>query len=142
MPWPRRSAEEFEAFERQHKAGPFFRLSYVREGVDPSSPGKLLLGCLHYLTVAGLATAVIGLAGQRSLVRRGAVVFLGGLLGSNLITLGDPLWFHLPWDYTAGVLLYEAVAWLVLGATVAVLCPRPGPNGALPSRPTRLTQPG
>ena len=56
MPWPRTTAVEFAAFEAQHKVGPFYRLSYVKEGIDPSSPRKLLIGCLHYLSVAGLAT--------------------------------------------------------------------------------------
>jgi hypothetical protein len=51
MPWPRATPEQFAAFVAQHRAGPFYRLSYVREGVDPNSPGKLALGCLHYLAV-------------------------------------------------------------------------------------------
>ena len=132
MPWPRTTAEEFAAFEAQHRSGPFFRLSYVREGVDPSSPRKLLIGTLHYLSVAGLATALVWLAGSNSFGRAWAVVFVGGLLGSNLITVGDPVWFHLPWDYARGVLLYEGVAWFLLGLAVAAVCPK----GAKPSSRT------
>jgi hypothetical protein len=30
MPWPRKSTEEIATFETQHKAGPFYRLSYVK----------------------------------------------------------------------------------------------------------------
>jgi hypothetical protein len=125
MPWPRDTAEEFAVFEAQHRRGPFFRLSYVSEGVDPSSPRKLLIGTLHYLTVAVVATALVWLAGAHSFVRTWTIVFVGGLLGSNFITLGDPVWFHLPWDFTRGVLFYEVVAWLLLGLTLATLCPRP-----------------
>jgi hypothetical protein len=29
----------------------------------------------------------------------------------------------MPWDYTRGVLLYEAVAWLLLGVVAARLAP-------------------
>ena len=52
MPWPRDDAESFEQFVAQHRSGPFYRLNYLREGVDPNSPGKLLVGSLHYVTVA------------------------------------------------------------------------------------------
>ncbi len=124
MPWPRATSEEFSAFEAQHKAGPFYRLSFVKEGVNPSSPSKLLIGTLHYFTVAVLATALVWLARTRSFGRAWAIVFLGGLLGSNLITIGDPVWFHLPWDYAKGVLFYEMVAWFLLGLAVAAVCPK------------------
>lgn len=118
MPWPRRTAAEFEQFVAQHRQGPFYRLSLVRAGVDPNSPAKLALGCLHYLAVAALAVALVRLANAPSFTRRWAIVFLSGLLGSLFITIGDPVWFHMPWDYTAAVLLYELVAWALLGAVV------------------------
>ncbi len=123
MPWPRNTPEAFESFVAQHKSGPFFRLSYVREGVDPNSPGKLLIGCLHYLIVAAIAVGLTMVSGSSSFGRRFAVVFGGGLLGSIFITAGDPIWFHLPWDYTRAVLLYELISWLLLGAIVAKLAP-------------------
>ena len=46
MPWPRDTPETFARFVHQHETGPFYRLSYVREGVNPNSPAKLLLGTL------------------------------------------------------------------------------------------------
>lgn len=125
MPWPRRTAAESAAFEDQHKRGPFYRLSYVREGIDPSSPQKLAIGCLHYLSVASLGVFLLWLARPSTRIGGGAVVFVGGLLGSNLITAGDPIWFHLPWDYSGSVLLYESVAWLLLGATLSAIWPKP-----------------
>ena len=33
MPWPRATPDEFARFVAQHQTGPFFQLSYVREGV-------------------------------------------------------------------------------------------------------------
>src|SRR5207237_4437612 len=57
MPWPRDTPEAFARFVHQHETGPFYRLSYVREGVNPNSPAKLLLGTLHYATVAAIAVA-------------------------------------------------------------------------------------
>jgi hypothetical protein len=124
MPWPRATPEQFAAFVAQHQAGPFYRLSYVREGIDPNSPGKLILGCLHYLAVATIAVGLVLVSRTASFGRRLALVTLGGLLGTLFITLGDPIWFHLPWDYTLGVLLYELVAWALLGSIVARLAPR------------------
>jgi hypothetical protein len=123
MPWPRATAEQFAAFVAQHQAGPFYRLSYVREGVDPNSPGKLALGCLHYLAVAAVAVGLVLVSRAASFGRRFSLVTLGGLLGTLFITLGDPIWFHLPWDYTRGVLLYELVAWALLGSIVTWLAP-------------------
>ena len=46
VPWPRDTEETFEKFVEHHKRGSFYKLSYIREGVDPQSPGKLLLGSL------------------------------------------------------------------------------------------------
>jgi hypothetical protein len=123
MPWPRATPDEFARFVAQHQSGPFFQLSYVREGVDPNSPGKLALGCLHYLLVAAIAVALVLVSGSTTFIHRFGVVVLGGLIGSIFITVGDPIWFHLPWDYARAVLLYEVVAWLLLGAVVARLVP-------------------
>ena len=121
MPWPRSTHEQFERFVAQHKSGPFFRLSYVREGVDPNSPRKILLGCAHYLVVSLLAVALLGVTGIPSFNRRVAVLFLSGLMGTVFITLGDPIWFHMPWDYTRGVLVYEVVSWFLLSVTIGKL---------------------
>jgi hypothetical protein len=122
MPWPRDTPEAFARFVRQHETGPFYRLSYVTEGVDPNSPGKLMVGTLHYVTVAAIAVGLSGLAGPQRR-RRFAVVVLAGLLGSDFITVGDPIWFHMPWDYVRGVLVYEIVSWILLGAVTARLAP-------------------
>jgi hypothetical protein len=47
MPWPRDTPETFEKFVAQHRTGPFYRLSYVREGADPQSASKMLQGMLR-----------------------------------------------------------------------------------------------
>jgi hypothetical protein len=87
---------------------------------------------LHYLSVAALATVLVWFTGCSSSRRAWTVIFIGGWLGSNLITLGDPIWFHLPWDYAAGVLIYETVAWAILGFSVTNVCPKR--NSAAASR--------
>jgi len=125
MPWPRDTPEAFARFVHQHETGPFYRLSYVREGVNPNSAAKLILGTLHYVTVAAIAVALAMLAGPRP-GRRFAIVLLAGLLGSDFITVGDPVWFHMPWDYVRGVLLYEVASWALLAAIAARLAPRAG----------------
>ena len=98
-------------------------LSYVREGVDPNSPAKLAVGCLHYLLVAALATALVVASGSTTYLRRFTLVLLGGLIGSIFITAGDPIWFHMPWDYAQAVLLYEVISWILLGSVAAKLAP-------------------
>ncbi|MEX2260685.1 MAG: hypothetical protein WD696_01975 [Bryobacteraceae bacterium] len=121
MPWPRDTAETSQRFLEQHRLGPFFRLSYVREGVDPQSPRKLLLGVVHDLSVALIAALLLWVANPASRLRSFAIVFLAGLLGSNFHMVGDPVWFHMPWDYSMGVLFYDVVSWGLLGLTGSLL---------------------
>jgi hypothetical protein len=122
-PWPRNTPETFSRFVAQHQSGPFYRLSYVREGVDPNSPVKLLIGTLHYLSVAAVAVVIVVLAGQPSFLRRVTIVVLAGALGSIFVTLGDRVWFHMPWDHVRAALLYELVSWTLLALVVAALVP-------------------
>lgn len=120
-PWPRNSASAMEAWLEQHRAGPFFKLSYVAQGADPQSIAKMARGIGLYLGVAALATALLAVArvAPQARLRAMAAVSLGGAMGTLLIQVGDPIWFHLPWDYVRGNLVFELVAWLLLGAAIA-----------------------
>jgi hypothetical protein len=120
MPWPHNTPKTRARFQAQHEKGPFYRLSYVREGVNPSSKLKLAIGTLHYFGVAAIAVALAVITGGSFASRFGAVL-LGGLLGTSFITVGDNIWFHMPMDYIRGALLYEAIAWIMLGLVVARL---------------------
>ena len=40
-------------------------------------------------------------------------------MGSLFIRVSDPIWFHLPWDYVLANLVFEGVAWMVLGTVLA-----------------------
>ena len=119
VPWPRDTPEAFARFVAHHQAGSFYELRYLKEGVDPNSPAKILFGCFHYLTVALLAVALLLLARPRTFGKRLGLVMLAGLLGSDFITLAEPIWFHLPWDHVRAELVYEGVSWLLLGAATA-----------------------
>jgi hypothetical protein len=115
MPWPRDTAEASAYFLEQHKRGPFYRLSYVREGVDPQSARKLLIGVFHYFTVSLMAALLLWISNPVSRLRSFGTVFLAGLIGSIFHIVGDPVWFHMPWDYSIGVLFYDIVSWGLLG---------------------------
>ena len=119
VPWPRDTPETFQEFVEHHKRGSFYKLSYIREGVDPQSPGKLLTGSLHNASVAFIAVLLLLAVGPGRYAKRAAVVFLAGIMGTNFISLADPIWFHLPWDYTAGALIYETVSWTLLAGVTA-----------------------
>ena len=119
VPWPRDTPEAFEEFVEHHKRGSFYKLSYIREGVDPQSPGKLLLGSLHNASVALIAVLLSLAVGPSRYAKQAGIVFLAGMMGTNFISVADPIWFHLPWDYTGGVLLYEIVSWALLAGVTA-----------------------
>jgi hypothetical protein len=124
-PWPRDTPEAFEQFVAHHERGGFFMVKYIAEGVDPQSPTKLLVGSLQYLTVAAMAVGLLSLSAAPRYSRRVAIVVIAGAIGTNFITLADPIWFHLPWDYTIGAALYELVSWTLLGLSTAALLPVP-----------------
>jgi hypothetical protein len=119
MPWPRDTPETFERFVAQHRSGPFYRLSYVRQGVDPNSASKILKGTLQTFLTALFGVSIAFLAGSTNAVNRFAVVFLAGLIGSLYITVGDLVWFHLPWDNARGVLVFQIVSWALMAAMCA-----------------------
>jgi len=121
VPWPRSTPETERAFVEHHKTGSFYRLSYVREGVDPQSGTKIMLGVLHHAVVALLAGLLVFFVRDRPFGLRVLIVFVAGLMGTTFIRVADPVWFHMPWDFVGGVLLYECVAWLALAVVVAGL---------------------
>ena len=118
-PWPRDTVDAKEAWTAKHTEGPFFRLSYVREGVDPAYPWKLAFGVLHNFVVAAMATGLILLSGRGTFGSRFMLVGLAGLMGTVLIQIGDAVWFHMPLDYVLGAVLFQLVCWLLLAGILA-----------------------
>ncbi len=96
--------------------GPFFKLYFIRDGIDPQSQKNLRFGALHNLAVTGFAALLLALAtgSQASYGRRCAIVLVAGSIGSRFIQLGDPIWFRMPWDYVRGALIYEMGSWVLL----------------------------
>lgn len=125
-PWPRNTDATFRQFITKHTHGPFFKLSYVREGVNPQTPQKMIGGILHYLLVTFLAAIIILLVDpdKVSFRKKVLILFLAGSIGTIFIQLGDPIWFHLPWDYSLGILVYELVSWLIIGIMTALIMKR------------------
>jgi len=123
FPWPRNTPETFANFVQQHKTGSFFQLSYIKEGVDPQAPGKILRGVFQYFAVSMIAVALLRLTmtPSASFLRKFIIVLLAGLMGTIFIRLGDPIWFHLPWQHALGQAVYEMVAWLLMGAVIAAI---------------------
>lgn len=98
FPWPRNTPETFADFVQQHKIGPFFQLSYIKEGVDPQAPAKILRGVLQYFIVSMIAVALVRLTitASTSFWRKFSVVFLAGLMGTLFIRLSDRFGFIYP----------------------------------------------
>lgn len=123
-PFDRSTPEKMNEWLGMHRSGPFFKLSYVREGADPQSPSKMAGGVLHYLVVSLIAAGIVLLGGaERPRVARFGMVFLAGMMGTVFIQFGDVVWFHLPLDYPLGNLIYETGCWALLGGILAPLLP-------------------
>lgn len=120
IPWPRTAAHA-DTWLANHRSGPFFELHFSREGVDPQSAEKFLLGSVQYLVVAALAAALLLLAGPLSSGRRFALVACAGLMGTTFIQLSRPIWFHLPWHYSLAHASFELGATLVLASTLTLI---------------------
>ena len=88
--------------------------SIVKRGALGTLAGTLALG-LWGMVFWGWLLAV----GPSRYAKRAGVVFLAGIMGTNFISVADPIWFHLPWDYTVGVLLYQTVSWALLAGVTA-----------------------
>ncbi len=116
---PRHSPIPQETFVSAHASGPFFEVRYVDHGIDPQNPIKMLWGTLHHLLLVGMAAGILWLAAAPSAARRFGIVLLAGLLGTVFIQWGDPIWFHLPWDYALGITLYEGVGWVLVAGILA-----------------------
>jgi hypothetical protein len=96
---------------------------YIKEGVDPQAPAKILRGVLQYFVVSMIAVALVRLTmtAFTSFWRKFSVIFLAGLMGTFFIRLSDPIWFHLPWPHTIGNAVFEIVSWLLMGAVIAAI---------------------
>jgi hypothetical protein len=121
-PWPRNTPQARRQWIQSHRAGPYFELRYVSEGVDPQSPAKLLLGVAHYLVVAAIALGLC-LLWVRSFGPRNILpaMLLAGCMGSILDQLSGPVWFALPWRSPLILLGYDLVAWILLGSAFSIL---------------------
>ena len=123
-PWPRNTPEAEERWVKLHATGPFFKLGFVREGVDPTNPIKMLSGFLLYLAIAIAATIVLRLASVKGIAKATLLITLAGAIGSLYANLADPVWFHLPSDYPLGALLFELVQWFLMGLTLVLVLGR------------------
>jgi hypothetical protein len=119
VPWPMNTPETRRAFRDRHVAGSFYQLSFVREGVDPESGRKMLLGVFHHLVAAVITVLLVVVSGAATRWRIFGTVVLSGSLGTVFATLGNPVWFHLPWPHALGRAGYELVAWILLGTVCA-----------------------
>lgn len=116
FPWPR---TDFESWTAQHKQGPFYQLHYVRSGVDPNSPLKMVLGMAHTWIAACLGLALVWVLGPQTRAKLFRTLVTAGLLGTWYIRIGEPVWFHLPWKHNLAVSIYDIGSWLILAAVLA-----------------------
>ena len=88
--------------------------------MNPQSPAKLLFGVMHYLIVSLIAgwLLLLALPALENFGKRMLLVFLAGSIGTVFIQIGDPVWFHMPWGFTRGLLVFEFGSWLILGAVL------------------------
>ena len=116
-----RSSPDQKNFVDNLGSGPIAEILYEKEGAPPVSGGRLLGGFIHMLLSALLMALLLrrALPQLGSYGSRASFVVLAGLAGAFFAHLGNPIWFHQPWNYHVLKMVYDVTCWAVTGLILA-----------------------
>lgn len=110
-----------DAHIERYKRGPIATVFYREAGTNPMRPSTFLLGLVHMFVTTLCIGGALWLAKGALPSYLGRVGFVGliGLAVAIWANLGDPIWWHRPWEYQIYTAVYDAVAWLLAGLVLA-----------------------
>ncbi len=107
-------------YQALHTAGPIATIFIRKDGSEPMAPSTFVMGYLHGLIVMFIMGLMLKLVAVESYAGRVTTVFLAGLAGSLYAQFAGPIWWLYPWDMAIANVIYESVAWLLGGMTLAI----------------------
>lgn len=122
-PHPAPTAEQMQAFEARHRAGPVYQIHYRAEGSEPMAPPVFAKGLLINFVAAYIAALVAQLAANAGAgwFRRCFTVALVGVFGALVgpVYLGN--WDNWPDNYTTVLAIDTVIGWTLAGAAIAMI---------------------
>ncbi len=100
-----------------YSAGPIAEIIFLKHGAEPFSPYMFVHGFLHMFIAAFLMGILLSLAlpALATYMDRVKAVVIAGLAGSFFAHLGDPIWFHHPWNMHILHFVYDLTCWILVG---------------------------
>ena len=111
----------FDAFEKQHRAGPFVSVIYHAAGGPPMPPEMLTRGLVIDVVAITLACLVLVLAGPVGFLRRWLIVILTGCLAALVSHVALWNWMYFPLDFVVGMVLDLVLGWTLAGLFLAAI---------------------
>ncbi|TWU29704.1 hypothetical protein [Bythopirellula polymerisocia] len=127
MPANPNNADEVEAAEELHLAGPRFLLAHRLEGSEMMAPSVMAAGIGHMFVIALVAAILTACALPvlDTFGKRFGFVALAALLGVLWSNPGDMIWWlHSP-AFCVGKMIYGGVGGLLMAAFIAGIVRRP-----------------
>jgi hypothetical protein len=111
------------AILKRHREGPLMKITYRKEGINPTCPLLFAIGFGHCVVSSLLMAVLLALAapGLRNFPVRVLFVVLVGAFASFAVTLADPVWYHHPWKFALLKAGFETAGWVPAGAVLGLL---------------------
>ncbi len=113
-------SQDEKIFLSLHENGPV-ALLHVNAGTPAMQPSVFVTGFVHEIVVVGLIAVLLGMAAPAlgGYGRRVGFVALAGLVGSLWVNGTSVVWWYVPADFPLRVLIYDVIAWTLVGLVLA-----------------------
>lgn len=101
-------------------AGPFAMINFHATGISPMGT-TLAMGFAHMLITAAILAFFVQLTlpAAPTYVDRVKLVAIFGAAAAIYAHLGNPIWWHYPWSFSAMGALYDFVSYVIAGLILA-----------------------
>jgi len=104
--------------------GPVALINY-HSGPIPPMATTLIMGFVHILITAAILAVFMTLIAPaaKTYADRLKVIAVAALAAAVFAHLGNPIWWHYPWGFSAMAALYDFVSYVMAGAILAYFVP-------------------
>jgi hypothetical protein len=117
-----------EQWQERMVAGPVATISY-RAGGTPTMPQTMIAGFVHMLGTALFLALLLQAVrpATHSYADRLKIVVIAGAIAAFAAHMGQPIWWHLPWDRAIKEALYDFGSFIVAGLVLSYFVTRTKP---------------